>query len=323
MHAKTKIGIVGSGRMGALHLSKFSSLPTVELVGFYEPNPERAAEISNKLSIKAFSTLEELVFNIDGLVIASPTSTHFSIAKMALSQGCHVLIEKPFCETVDEANELDVLAQEKQLICQVGFLERFRFESLMGHQTVPKTAKIHATRFSTVVGREESVDVVSDLMIHDLDLVLSIAQEEPTKISAVGFPVVTNYLDFATATLEFASGMIAELSASRVSSVQKRGFQIVSPGYSCELDFVANTKFSVARLGGGKHFMSPTSFDALTLQSLNFIEAIQGKAPAKIVAGDGKRVIAVVEKIRTTILGDHRNLIKPIVQESSLPIREH
>lgn len=125
MSSKIKIGIVGTGRMGSLHLSKFLSLPTVEVVGFFEANAQRAKQISGELSITAFSSLEELVFNVDGLIIASPTQTHFEIAKQALFHGCHVLIEKPFCETLDEAYQLVRLSREKSWSVRLDFLRGF------------------------------------------------------------------------------------------------------------------------------------------------------------------------------------------------------
>jgi len=322
MSSKVKIGIVGTGRMGALHLAKFQSLPKAEVVGIYEPNIERAHELIRTTSVKAFSSIEELIFNVDGLVIATPTSTHFSIAKSALSHGCHVLIEKPFCETLEEAYQLEQLAKSKGLICQIGFLERFRFEALMGTYTLSRFSKIQAQRLSTTVGREVSVDVVSDLMIHDVDLVLSIANEEPTRVTATGFSVVTDYIDFATAKLEFSSGIVAELTASRVSSIQKRSFQIISRGLSCELDFVTNSKFFLERAGEDTRSNKTISFDALEAQSTNFIEAIMGRTTPKVPAQDGYRVISTIEKIKTEVYGEGAKVFYPKTLEISAPIRE-
>ncbi len=323
MAINTKIGIVGTGRMGVLHLSKFQSLSEVDLVGIYEPNLERAKELSEKYSIKVFKSLEELIFNVEGLVIASPTPTHFPIAKTAMEMGCHVLIEKPFCETVEEALQLEAMAQTKKIVCQVGFLERFRLEALMGPYSIPSRSRLQSHRLSRGVGRELSVDVVSDLMIHDVDLVLSIAQEEPVNISAAGFSFVTDYLDFATARLEFANGMIADLTANRVSSVQERTLQAVSKGYSCEFDFISNTKFSLAELSGDKHITQPISFDALEVQARNFVESIQGKARPKVTAKEGARVISVISKIRQIILGYETPLLFTKQVESSVAVREH
>ncbi|MFM8313590.1 MAG: Gfo/Idh/MocA family protein, partial [Deltaproteobacteria bacterium] len=206
MVSKTKIGIVGTGRMGVLHLSKFSQMPEVELIGIYEPLAHRALEIESKYKIQSFSSLQELCFSSDGLIIASPTPTHFSVAKMAMEMGCHVLIEKPFCETLEEAQQLQALAETQQLVCQVGFLERFRLEAMMAGTPIPQSSHLECHRLSISVGREASVDVVSDLMIHDVDLVLSITRELPLKISAEGFCVVTDHLDIAKARLEFPSG---------------------------------------------------------------------------------------------------------------------
>jgi predicted dehydrogenase len=320
MMVRTKIGIVGTGRMGSLHLSKYLDLPEVELVGVYEPNPDRAREIKSKYSVTIFSKLEELIFMVDGLVIASPTPTHFSIAKGAIESGVHVLIEKPFCETEQEAEHLELLSRQKSVICQIGFLERFRMEALLGGNGLPQEGHLECQRLSSVVGREPAVDVVSDLMVHDLDLVLSVTKEQPNHIEAEGFSVVTNYLDFAVAKLQFPNGWTAQLTASRIAPVVTRRFRAVSNGYFCEIDFVGNTKYSRAHNSAeGRNSLSP-DFDALEVQAKHFISAIRHSKAPKVSATDGKRIVSVTRQIREKILGSHN--VNPHQGFVTLPLVE-
>ncbi len=323
MMPKIKIGIVGTGRMGSLHLSKFQEMPEVELVGVFEPHLDRAKEIEAKNKVKAISSLSELIFLADALIIASPTPTHFSIAKMAMEFGCHVLIEKPFCETHEEAILLEHLALKNRLVCQVGFLERFRLEALLGGNPLPIDSTLDSLRLSTVVGREVAVDVISDLMIHDIDLILSLIQEDPIAVQAEGFSIVTDYLDFVKARLEFSSGRSATLTASRVASKLVRTLQAVSGNYFCELDFVSNSKFIASKSGNHNSSIHGLAFDALQAQSSHFIAAIQGRAFSKVTAKDSVRVISVVNKIKEATTGSpvlfspHKSL------QSSRTVREN
>lgn len=323
MTPKVKIGIVGTGRMGSYHLAKFQQMPEVDLVGIYEPNPDRAKEVASKNQLKTFSSLQELIFLVDGLVIASPTPTHFVVAKAALELGCNVLVEKPFCETYEEALVLSRLAKEKDVVCQVGFLERFRLEALLGPHFPSPTMRIEAQRLSAAVGREPSVDVVSDLMVHDIDLILSLTKEDPIQVTAEGFSVVTDYLDFARTRLEFSNGIVAHLTASRVAPKVVRTLQLVTQDSFCELDFVANTKFLNAKHGANRMTSGPIEIDALQSQSYNFIQSIQKQAFSKTTAQDGARVIAITNRIKEAILSGGRPFGFSSKTESSLVLNEH
>jgi predicted dehydrogenase len=318
-----KIGLVGAGKMGILHLTKLLKLPQVECVGVYEPNFEKAQELTNKFNVKTFTSFEELLFFSEAVIIASPTPTHFGLAKTCLESGCHVLIEKPLCETVEEALTLDLLALQKGLICQVGFLERYRFHALMAGQTIPDRAYLESQRLSVVVGREPSVDVISDLMVHDIDLILSLVKEEPVQITAEGFCVVTEYLDYARAKLEFSGGRIALLTASRVAPKMVRGFKAISSNYFCELDFIINTKFLASSHADEKRETEPISFDALEKQALSFVSSIQSRSTPMITAQQGAKVIQVSKAIRETITNRKVSHFTPRRLDASLPIRGH
>jgi len=320
---RVKIGLVGAGKMGILHLTKLLKLPQVEFVGVYEPNFEKTQELLNRFNVRTFSSFEELLFFSEAVVIASPTPTHFSLAKASLESGCHVLIEKPLCETVEEALTLDLLALQKGLVCQVGFLERYRFQALMAGQTIPFAAYLESQRLSVVVGREPSVDVISDLMVHDIDLILSLVKEEPVQITAEGFCVVTEYLDYARAKLEFSGGRTAVLTASRVAPKMVRGLKAVFDNYLCELDFITNTKFLASPLTSEKKETDPILFDALERQALSFVSSIQSHSTPLISAQHGAKVIQVSKAIREAIANKKGPLPIRRHLDSTLPIRGH
>lgn len=323
MPDKVKIGIVGTGRMGTLHLTKFKNLPNVEFVGVYEPNPQRAKEISESMGVKTFPRIEELIFLSDGLVIASPTFTHFSIAKLAMESGCHVLVEKPLCESPEEALALDKLAHERGLVCQVGFLERYRLNAMMAGDSLASQTRLEFQRLSSVVGREPSVDVISDLMVHDIDLVLSIWRDEPTEIYAEGFSVVTDYIDFAKVELGFSGGKKASLTASRISPQVVRNLKAVSQNQLMEFNFVSNKKYSATRVSKEESSPEPVNFDALEVQAQSFITAIRGNLTPMITAAQGARVIEITDRIRKVILGQPIQVEKPTLSLSTPILREH
>ncbi len=309
--------------MGALHLTKFERLPEVELIGIFEPNLERAKELSHQLGVRTYHSLEELLFLSEAVVVASPTHTHYAVAKHALESGCHVLIEKPMCETVEEAAALDHLAQAKGLICQVGFLERFRLQAMLGQDRIPSTAHLESQRLSMGVGREPSVDVISDLMIHDLDLVLSLVKEDPIRITAEGFSVVTDYLDLAKARLEFSNGVVATLQASRVAPKVVRSLKVISLNYFSEFDFVTNSKFMAPSVLMNSPNSNLSNFDALEHQAKSFVRSIQSNSTPIITAIQGAKVIELTQKIRDSIRLTQVPLRALAHVETTALIREH
>ena len=185
--------------------------------------------------------LPSLFFETDAVTIASPTASHYSLARLALEMGNHVLVEKPITHTVSEADELVRIAKERRLVLQVGFIERFRYQSLARGYALSPVRFIETHRLSASLNREPAVDVVADLMIDDLDLVLSLVGEEPSHVSAIGFPVVTDHCDLADVRLEFPGGAIANLNASRVSARAFRKLRVFSAEAYASIDFIANT----------------------------------------------------------------------------------
>lgn len=236
-----KIGVIGVGKMGEYHLRKYSSLDGVEVIGIYDSNPSRAEELSAQYGILSFASPADLFFEVDAVTIATPTPTHYAVARLALESGVHVLIEKPIAESVTEAEELVRLAESKGLVLQVGLIERFRFRALAGEVSRGAVRFIETQRLSPNLARDAKADVVTDLMIHDLDLVLALMGEDPCHVSAIGVRVLTDELDLANVRLEFLSGAAVNLNVSRVSHEPVRKFRVFYDDAYASLDFLHNS----------------------------------------------------------------------------------
>jgi len=282
MDERLKVGVAGAGKMGALHLEKYLQIEDVEVVGFFEPSQARAEAIQAKLRVKAFDNPSALFFETDAVTIASPTASHYSLARMALEMGTHVLIEKPITQTVAEAEDLIRIAKEQALVLQVGFIERFRYHALVKNYPLSPVRFIETHRLSASLNREPSVDVVADLMIHDLDLVLSLVGEEPSNVSAIGVPVITDHCDLANVRLEFPSGAVANLNASRVSAKPFRKLRIFSTEAYASLDFIGNTVEVSYKIGNQieRKSTEPMAMDSLLDQCRHFAaRARDGRSP--------------------------------------------
>jgi predicted dehydrogenase len=303
--AKIRVGVIGVGKMGKFHLQKYLSMPDVQVVGFYETDPARATELSAQFEVPAFATVVELLFEVDAVTIASPTDTHGAFARQALEAGVHVLVEKPIAASLAEAEAMVRLAKEKNRVLQVGMVERFRLAALA--QGVPLHAPlfVETHRLSPNLARESTIDVVADLMIHDLDLALSLVSEDPVHISAIGMKVVTPHFDIANVRMEFANGAVMNLNVSRVSKEPVRKMRVFSAQTYASFDFHQNTA-TLSRRGDAKSIEQTQSsvpgIDALLEQAKDFIACVrEGRRP--LVAGeDGLRALkyaqVVVEKIR-------------------------
>jgi len=233
---RLKIGVVGTGYLGRLHTRVLSEMVDVELVGFVEHHDEVAAEVSRTLGVPRIATLEELVSKVDCAVVATPTVTHFEVARQLLLAGCDVMIEKPISVTLDEGNRLIALAAEKGLLIQVGHVERYNPAVAAVTQHVVDPRFMEAQRIGVFVGRSLDIDVLLDLMVHDLNLVLSFIKSPVKSIHAVGVPVLTDKVDIANVRLEFENGAVANLTASRVSNERVRKFRVFGHDYYVSVD---------------------------------------------------------------------------------------
>jgi predicted dehydrogenase len=266
---RLRIGVVGVGHLGKEHARILSGMPEVELVGVVDTSPTQAQAIAQKCQTQAFTDFRELVPQVQAAVIVVPTAYHHEVAHACLEVGVPVLVEKPFTPTVEEADDLLALAYQKGLVLQVGHIERFNpaFEELQRRPLQPKY--VRCERYSGFSGRSTDVGVVMDMMIHDLDLVRSLVRSPVVAVEALGVAVLGGNEDIAQATLRFASGCIASLTASRVSPEPLRRMQVIGPEGFVEVDF-ARKKVTLTQPAEHlrKGLIDSRKADSATLQSL-------------------------------------------------------
>ena len=278
-----KLAVIGGGHMGRYHAQKFAALSGVEFAGVVDPDPARG-EIAD---------YRKVVSSVDAAVIAVPTTLHHEVARAFLEQGKHLLVEKPLAATLAQADELVALAARKKAVLQVGHVQRFSpaFQALA--QRVNKALYIDAERLAGFTQRGAEVDVILDLMIHDLDLALSLARAPVSAVSACGFRVLTNDIDIASARVEFENGCVADLSASRVSQVVVRKFRVFLPGLYASADLQAGKLRYVRQAGGSidETEETHTGGDALALQAQSFVDAVRSGTPPAVDGAEGRRVL--------------------------------
>ncbi|MGH7541456.1 MAG: Gfo/Idh/MocA family protein, partial [Gemmatimonadota bacterium] len=205
--------VVGVGRLGAEHARLLDDLPGGLLVGVHDRDADRAAAVAARLGVRRFDDLDRLLAASDAAVVAVPTTQHYDVARRALEAGCHVLVEKPIARTIDEADALVALAEARGRVLAVGHVERFNSVLLRCAPLVDRPRFIESLRLAPFQPRGTEVTVILDLMIHDIDLVLGLADSALREVSAVGVPVMTRSVDIANARLVFESGMVASITA--------------------------------------------------------------------------------------------------------------
>ena len=221
-----RTAVIGVGYLGRFHAQKYATLDNCELVGVVDNNPEHLAAACEDLGVPGFASHREILGQVDAVSIVVPTAKHYEITRACLEADCHVLVEKPFTSSVEEATELIELAREKQRIIQVGLLERFNsaFCAMMQDLQTPRFIEVH--RLAPWTPRGADIDVTLDLMIHDIDLALTVIGEDPHEIRASGAAVIGDTLDIANARLEFPGGCVANVTASRLSSRSERRMRV-------------------------------------------------------------------------------------------------
>jgi predicted dehydrogenase len=221
-----RVGVIGTGYLGRLHARVLSETPNANVVGFVEPNDAIAAEVTSALRLKRYDSVAAIAGDIECAVVATPTTKHFEIARELLEAGVDVMIEKPITATVDEARQLIELAEKRGRLIQVGHVERYNPAIVAVAELVRASRYIEAERLGVFVPRSLDVDVLLDLMIHDLNLVLSLLRQKVVEIRAVGVPVLTDKVDMTNVRLELENGAVANLTASRVSQdrIRKQRF---------------------------------------------------------------------------------------------------
>ena len=242
-----KIAVFGVGHLGKFHLNNWKEIPGTELVGFYDPNDKTANEVVEKYQLKRYTDIDELINLCDVADVVAPTHFHFQLCEQAIKKGKHVFVEKPLANTMDEANQLVQLVKESNVKLQVGHVERFNpaFLALKDMKLNPMFIEIH--RLAQFNPRGAEVSVILDLMIHDIDIVLSIVKSDVKNISASGVGVMTETPDIANVRIEFHNGCVANLTSSRISMKQMRKMRMFQKDAYIGVDFL-NKKTEVIKL---------------------------------------------------------------------------
>ncbi|MBP1651857.1 MAG: oxidoreductase domain protein [Bacteroidetes bacterium] len=233
-----KIGIFGVGHLGKIHLSQWATIKDVEVVGFFDPSDSNAASVAQQYQIPRFSTAEELIQASDAIDIIAPTTQHFKLCESAIRNGKHIFVEKPMTNTMEEAKTLVKLVEEANIKFQVGHVERFNpaFLALKGHALNPMFIEVH--RLAEFNPRGTDVSVILDLMIHDIDIVLSIVKSTVNRISASGVAVMSDTPDIANVRIEFHNGCVANLTSSRISLKKMRKMRLFQKDAYIGIDFL-------------------------------------------------------------------------------------
>jgi predicted dehydrogenase len=233
-----KIGLLGAGHLGKIHLKCILATDCWHLAGFYDPDEKNAATALAQHGARRFDTVAELLAEVDAVDIVTPTTSHFALAEQAMLAGKHVFVEKPVTQTVEEGRRLLEIAERQKVKVQVGHVERFNPAYLALKDMLLSPMFIESHRLAAFQPRGTEVSVILDLMIHDLDLVLHLVQSEVREVSASGVAVLSHTPDIANARIEFENGCVANLTASRISMKQMRKMRLFQPDHYISLDFL-------------------------------------------------------------------------------------
>ena len=300
-----KCAVVGVGYLGRFHAQKYKSLEDVSLEYVCDAFEEQAKKVADELEVKFTTDYKELIGNIDAVTIASTTSTHFEIAKYFLENGVHVLIEKPMTTNSKEGQELCDLAKKNNLKLQVGHIERFNAALVAAKEKLTKPLFIECHRLAPFNPRGNDVSVVLDLMIHDIDVVLSLVKSKPVKVQSVSTPVLTETADIANARVQFESGAVANITASRISKAAHRKFRVFQKDQYLSIDFGEGKVDLYSKTGELKEGELPIKTeswsleksDALLEETKSFVASVKNNTACAVTGEDGLQALILAEKI--------------------------
>ncbi len=324
MLEKINIGVIGVGHLGSLHAKMYAEISSANFVGVYDSHGEKCREVASQYKVKAFSSVDELLKNVHAVSIATVTTMHYDVAMKALQAGVHVLIEKPITTTLEEADELIQLAKQKESLIQVGHIERFNpaILSLEAYQLKPLFIESH--RLAQFNPRGTDVAVVLDLMIHDIDIILSLVNSPVKQIDASGVAVVSDHPDIANARLQFENGCVANVTASRISRNKMRKMRMFQQNAYISIDFTQGqadvfrlgnegegsiwSTMLLGKIGEGKKkrniiYEQPEvkKINALKYELESFIKAVQTHTRPIVSGEDGRYALEVAQEIMKKI----------------------
>jgi len=308
MTGRLRAAVVGVGYLGKYHAEKYAAHPGAELVAVVDADPGRAREVAAELGVEALSDHRALAGRVDCATVSVPTRAHHAVAGDLLEAGIDVLVEKPLCSTVQDGKALVELAVRQGRVLQVGHLERFNpaVLALDGLITEPRFIECH--RLAPFTDRGTDVDVVLDLMIHDLDVILSMVPSAVRSVEAVGVPVLSSEVDIANARLRFANGCIANLTASRVSLKRERKLRIFQPDAYVTVDY-GERRVRICRRENSDDGQAAlvledrevAEIDALQAEVEAFLHAVDSREPPPVTGWDGLRALEVAHVIRESL----------------------
>jgi predicted dehydrogenase len=296
---KVKVGIIGVGYLGTQHARILSYLERAELIGVADIDFKKAMVIGNRHGVKYYDNYENMLDEVDAGIVATPTSEHFAISMKLLKEGKSVLVEKPITETVEQAEELVSVANKKGIILQIGHLERFNpaVEALENLISEPKFIEVQ--RLGSFSARSLDIDVVLDLMIHDLDIIMALIKDEVKVIRSSGIHVLSDKIDIANARLEFTSGCIATLTASRVHQGKVRKLRIFEPTSYYSIDYI-DQEVKVFPLNGRQTDIKTLKIkkeEPLKKELQNFFRCIIDGKKRKVTGEEGLRALKLAYSV--------------------------
>jgi predicted dehydrogenase len=314
LSALVRVGVIGAGALGYHHVRLLREVEGATMVGFHDTRAERAQQVASELGVPAFDSVDALIEACEALTIAVPTPAHFAVAKPALERGRHLLIEKPIAASLAEADELLAIAARTGALIQTGHVERFNRAVRAALPFVDAPRFIDSDRLAPFNPRGSDVAVVLDLMIHDIDLVLTLVGSQVSDVAAVGVPVLTPFVDIANARVAFSSGAVANITSSRVSRERMRKVRIFQQSGYISLDLAAGDgefyrlrgDVDLAALAKGplalEAFVERIALDAppgepLRLEFESFVAGIRGEQPIVVSGEDGREALAVALRI--------------------------
>ena len=317
---RLKVGVIGVGHLGSLHAKMFSEIPSAELVGVMDVDGPRAGSVAGEFNTREFATVEELLKSVQAVSIVTPTSTHFEIARKAIDDGVHAFIEKPITGTTEQAKSIVDLSRAKNVTVQVGHIERFNPALLALEKYKVNPMFVESHRLAQFNPRGTDVAVVLDLMIHDIDIILSLVRSPVEKIEANGVAVVSNSIDIANARLQFANGCVANVTASRISQKKMRKMRLFQRDAYISVDFSEGLAevFRLADLNDGPGnstmmlgeiesgsvkrkivYEQPEvkEVNALKVELELFVSAVQSGGEPLVTAEEGMRALEIAHDI--------------------------
>jgi predicted dehydrogenase len=315
-----KVGVFGVGHLGKFHLNNWKEIEDIELVGFYDPDDANANEVAEKYDLKRFREVKDLLDKIEAADIVAPTNHHFNLCEAAIRKGKHVFIEKHLADTIEEGRQIVNMAREAGVKVQVGHVERFNpaFLSVKDRKLNPLFIEVH--RLSQFNPRGTEVSVILDLMIHDIDIILSFVKSDVKNIYASGVAVMTDTPDIANVRIEFDNGTVANLTSSRISMKKMRKMRLFQKDAYIGIDFLAKKteiikllqpedanafSFDLETRNGKKTIavINPAikPVNAIKEELKSFVESIKNNRPTVVTEIDGYLAMEVAHKILNTI----------------------